>query len=550
MSARDRPAMLTRIRIANNLCPICWMPLGMEYENGGDIQDRWSVAQIIFKGKPAYSVMNPDNSSQTSRPVLGFGISDIIPHAADAPNYQKCHYVHYVQFGNRANVKNLWFGERLEYFAYMAPTAVHVSVAANNFHSLVCEERGVFSKVVSGPLKDYLGGLATNQLNCNWKVVNVLAVKLFYFFAGCQDCNQKMSLRNALPEIFDLAFPDITPLEEVVQRGGIRGGGRPAPPPKRLPVGKFFDAEEMAHFLMLSGMLDRETEVNGISFQVKDKWRQTTWSLRYIMMWCALQILFSMRMIEGTDRQIRHHRVYIYYGVMDFYASLWFYAMHCLYLLKGGAAFSAESVKNETGTFASAITMHAGAGSVVLEFEEFHFYYTSVLPIFLRKQAAAPLAPRTLEDSQLNLSTTLFGENWSVQTRDDVVNRLNEIYTGMFAMWDAHVVNISMGIHQNFQAAGIYRDFFAKPSDIVRMREARKNLPVEVNSFAGNMGSGWYWFHFRYITFNRIALESKMYQKYLRDAIIGNRNPPSAVAAVRIWRGWYEELSRAVGALG
>ena len=554
VTARDKPALQTRVRIANNLCPICWMPLGMGHERGGT-RDRWSMAQIVFKGKPAFSVANPDGNSQTSRPVLGFGISDIIPHGAGAENYNKCHYVHYLQFGNMCDVRNLWFAEGIDNLSPMVLGNVDGAVLRDGLFPMVCEQKGIFSGAVERPLSVYLGGL--RRLPCNWKVVNVLAVKLFRFFAGCQDCNQKMSLKKVLPVIFDLAFPELLAAPAPAPRASIRGraGARPPSPPRRPSAERFFKAEEMIHYLMLSGVLGDGEEVHGDQFRVRDEWRRRTWPLRYIMMWCALQILFAMWMIEKTDPQIRHHRSYIYYGVMDFYASLWFYAMHCLGMPEGGVAFDSSTVKAEDDTFASTIKKHVGAGSVVLEFEEFHFYYMSALPIFKKchgdagDAAMGGVAP-SLKDAQLNLSTMIFGEVWSISSRDDVVSRLEDIYSKMFATWRDYVQHISNLVHRNFQLEQGFRsnivDFFASPSEIIAMRDERKDLLVTVNTFAQNMGRGWFWFHFKHITFNRIALESKQYEEYLREVRIQGEAPPSVFAAVRMWRKWYEELDQAV----
>ena len=102
--ARDIPQLQRRVRVANNLCPICWMPLGIEKALNPAVRsvDAWRVVQIAFRGKPGFSLMNPDNGSETMRPVLVFGLSDRVPHANEnAPNYDRCHYVHFKQFGNQ-----------------------------------------------------------------------------------------------------------------------------------------------------------------------------------------------------------------------------------------------------------------------------------------------------------------------------------------------------------------------------------------------------------------------------------------------------------------
>ena len=155
---RELPAVLRRVRVANNVCPICWMPMRIEDEPS-DVLSRWTVAQIIFKGKPAFSVMNPDNSSQTSRPVLSFGIVDVIPHKAGACNYDKCHYVHYAQFGTQCDVRNLWFGERINTDSSLAIRELPTGVNALNLFRLVSETEGIFSAAAAGSMKTLLDGL-------------------------------------------------------------------------------------------------------------------------------------------------------------------------------------------------------------------------------------------------------------------------------------------------------------------------------------------------------------------------------------------------------
>ena len=568
--ARDNPQLQRRVRVANNLCPICWMPLGIEKALNPAVRsvDAWRVVQIAFRGKPGFSLMNPDNGSETMRPVLVFGLSDRVPHANEnAPNYDRCHYVHFKQFGNQLEVKNLWFAENIDNVTDIKMGVLDPKVNWNVFLSLVRESRGIFYKAIgaydangtvfdatTGPLSQYIATL--QHMPCNWNAINVLVVKMFRFFAGCKDCNQKMSFHAVMGVLFKLAFPNIAvPVAApppVV--GGLRGGRRrqsaadPAMPDLK------FSPEEMVHYVMLSGVLsDAEVNPNTGKFQVVNPERKQTWPLRYIMMWCALQILSGMWMIRATDQQIRHHRTYIYHGVMDFYASLWFFAMHCLRMPSGaGYRFDANPIKSDTETLAQKLTQTTTGDVPVLEFEEFHFYYTSVYPIFLRRVAAVPVG---IEGSQLNLSTVLFGQlitDFNFTTRDNVVSALRDIYIRMFTAWSSHVVHISDMIYANFTdngnpASREITDFFAAPADIIRMRSERDVLPLTVQGFSEEMGRRWFWFHFKHITFNRIALECKQYEAFLRQDNAGaQREVPSVMASIRMWRQWYVYFGQTV----
>ena len=100
---------------------------------------------------------------------------------------------------------------------------------------------------------------------------------------------------------------------------------------------------------------------------------------------------------------------------MDFYMSLWFYAMHALhYGAMPGTGFKVEekdlgTLKENETTLVDDLTPHTNG--VLLEFEEFHFYYTSVYPMFKRKLAAdVAMGGAADADSRLNLSTEVLGQ--------------------------------------------------------------------------------------------------------------------------------------------
>ena len=398
----------------------------------------------------------------------------------------------------------------------------------------------------------------------NWNSIATLARQMFKFFPGCADCNGQMTVTRYIVELFDLIFLsclDAQPLPPAL--AGIR-----ALPLRRRSVklrpSAIFNTEQMVHYLMLGGVL-RDNEVTGFEFKVDDPNRKNTWTMRYIMMWCALQILSCMWIIKKTHVSIKHHRTYIYYGVMDFYMSLWFYAMHALhYGAMPGTGFKVEekdlgTLKENETTLVDDLTPHTNG--VLLEFEEFHFYYTSVYPMFKRKLAAdVAMGGAADADSRLNLSTEVLGQalidGFPMDQYNEMTNpaqTLKSIYEAMFNEWNTHIQHVSTAIHRDFNLpAGANPiavqaiQYFAKPSDIVAMRNERANLSLTVDAFVDHMSAHWYWYHFRHITFNRMAMECKDYDDFLKT---DGMDRPSVAASVAMWRRWYKDFSAAASLL-
>ena len=102
MSGRNAKADDRKIKLACNQCPICWMPLTVQ---GTEENDRkWREVQIVFKGKPAFSVFN--GSTTFARPVIVFGINTGLSGGIKS-NAELCHFVHFSSLGDN-KVTNVW----------------------------------------------------------------------------------------------------------------------------------------------------------------------------------------------------------------------------------------------------------------------------------------------------------------------------------------------------------------------------------------------------------------------------------------------------------
>ena len=97
-----------------------------------------------------------------------------------------------------------------------------------------------------------------------------------------------------------------------------------------------------------------------MQYKITDQHSKNTWTLKYIIMWCAIQILLCQWSMANTHQDVHHHTIYIYVGIMDFYMSIWFFVLHAMGFEDG----------KSTG----------------MDFEVFHYYYMSCYGLFRKRQ--------------------------------------------------------------------------------------------------------------------------------------------------------------------
>ena len=259
-----------------------------------------------------------------------------------------------------------------------------------------------------------------------------------------------------------------------------------------------FNTEEMMHYLMLSGML-HDDEVRNDVFTIQDEKSKKTWTLKYLIMWCSLQIKFCKWNINRTEGPIRHHRTYIDHGIMDFYMSLWFYALHCLKYVQNDRTVDLKSVKKENETDITfeqwlkedndtlAQNMQNFTATQPLEFEEFHYYYTSVLPFFIKRYYIPAYTCSNLSDMVFSLIDHTDGTSANncfdlEGLRNPAIliiavkKNISVIYKAVFFAWDVYVLDVSAMIHADMPDVGLNENqtfiklFFTKPSRIFGKR--------------------------------------------------------------------------------
>jgi len=573
---RNKAALEKRAKLANNICPICWMPLSI---GEGKVAECWRAVQMAFKGKPAFSIRNPNGIGDVSRPVKAFGINPLT--GSTQANCEQCHYVHFSMFGDHSDLNNLWYG--CEFFQNIPmcnneaePTKLDV------FYSGIREDRSIFSVAVSNPkFNDYIRN-ALEDDNSNWKMITILAVKMFRFFPGCTDCNSHMTISKLIETLFDQLFPSDT----YVSRFPAPDAPVQNPPIHQRPKNKFrksrkkkeFDVEEMIHYLMLSGMLKAGIDVQNISrFSIADLDRRKTWTLKYIIMWCALQIIFCQWNIKQTAGSIGHHRNYMFFGTMDFYMSLWFYALHCLGSTEKPQSMDLTTIKKEAieRTYTDdketlAENMAPYTIKKPLDFEEFHYYYTSVFPFFLNKHYPNGKIHSNLSLSVFSLgdgpdfdasSSTLVGLERPDILLNAVRNNLGLVYEKVFTAWGNYVSTFSAMIHNDFAipsdedlVLSVLRAniglFFIKPSEIIAKRGVKERLNLDIDTFIDHQSPYWYWFHFKNITMPQIR---RLCREYDRETLQGQASPhfkPDRVVCITLWRRWFQLFDARVRALG
>lgn len=592
---RNAVALDIRAKYANNVCPICWMPLCL---GNGDMAFRWRAVQMAFKGKPAFSIRNPyPGHGEVGRPIKAFGICPFT--ASTMPNYEQCHYVHFSMFGEHSDLRNLWYG--CEFGGCDLKNNDNEPQKMDSFFARVREDKSLFAAVArERSFLTYIDRVS-NDPNSNWNVITLLAVKMFRFFPGCVDCNSHMTISKPVKTLFDQLFPvgetyisrEDPAEEEEIEETMMETAEKRKPRGKKKT--KNFNTEEMMHYLMLSGMVQNHDMVNKYTFNIREQNRKNTWTLKYIMMWCALQIVLCQWNMHKTGKTIRHHRFYIDYGIMDFYMSLWFYALHCLNYAPNDDSLDLKLVKTEDSdrqtfedwlksdkdTLAENIRQFTRS-THPLEFEEFHYYYASVMPFFIRKYINPTYKFSNLSEMVFSLrhggESAKSGLNLGDLNKPALLvmavkQNLSVIYKAMFLAWDTFLSHLSDMIHrdmpdgaepmggvaepvrdaeegeltpQNIKA--FMRKFFTKPSQIIAKRQIVQRLPLEIQSFNDHLSSFWYWFHFKHITMAQIW---RLCKEYCTQSLkSGTSDKADSTTCVVLWHSWYRQFDIRVKALG
>ncbi len=177
-----------------------------------------------------------------------------------------------------------------------------------------------------------------------------------------------------------------------------------------------------------------------ISFKIGDERDCLSWKFRFVLMWCLLQVIFSVFEGNSIKPLFRHHISYVYGGIQDFYLSLLFFLLHC----------------------ANGYTQE---GRFTLTFEVFHFFYSSHLPFFLAKNHQNPGNGRSL--SEIILKTVDNSSEIQLGNKDnDHFNKVeikalfNQLKDSVLRFWNESFKPLSDFIHERENPGGEYAGFF------------------------------------------------------------------------------------------
>ena len=523
-SRRDARLIKKRLCLGFNICPICWMPLAVDTNQ--PIDKRWENVSVSFKGKPAFSIKHPSVSRSLARHTFAFGIMGIAP---GKRNYEKCHYVHYSMVGNVDGINSYWtlytvhdvaglvrligptdLSDEIATFRAVLPQTVRANADFIAFNSKVCVDDGVF-KLACGRTSRI--NILINSFTLNHAgIQGVVSLVKTKFFVGCRDCNSCMTFINETRNLFRMIF--FPALDVSIHERKVN-----------TLINTAFNTistETAVHYIMLSGIIFRDEHVNdrlNNTFEIISAQERKTWQLRYVLVWCALQILMSLWKFYGMDKKIGHHKSYVYIAVADFYFSLLFFVLH----------------------EASRPTLQTGED---IQFEQFNFFYASHVPFFMRAQESN-LAMAVL---QMDAACHRF-EAPNVRERDAgvaiVTRQLGQILDASAAFWNDHFQHVSVFVSRRTDVA-VRPDvsgFFIPPGDIVTRYDSllKTRLAPSVQLFAEKMNPVWYWYHFKHITMPRIAHLCKQYDLAVQ---------PLSMQGMRLWRRWYRVFDASVRALG
>ena len=500
--------------------------------------DAWRRVQVDFKNKPADAIYNINNTERNRR-VNVFGRID-----EDRLNYESCHILHQTA-NSKSSVSwnNVWArftGAPDELADGRGPFQLSADepFKTKAFYETVCVESGIFS-AGCGVFALYDVMLPSGRQYRGDRFDTVFK-RVFDRFAGCVDCNSKMTLNEFPPLLFKLVFPHDSYRSN-------QDAMRDSAPQKK------FDTASSMYYLMLSGLLRRENvDADAGTFGVADMDHRRSWKFRFVAIWCQLQILFCLWKWASTPQNFMHHTSYIYTGTADFYMALLFFAMH------------------------RASDMFQGRGH--FEFETFHYFFTSLYPEYIRHRSGGDVS-----QIPFNLSLTILLEDgvddqlqfWACplsteqSSRDESLTKvraqLQRMQVKIKSGWEFQIMYLSDWINLQFKLPTelmppynqdtlnlhtMYGNFFSSRATVENILAYMDDKPLNLDAYIAALTPALYWFHFKHITQLAINALCDQCDNYYEQAPIPNSRPAIRAAHLRLWRQWYNVFHGDVQMLG
>jgi len=518
--------LMKKARKSMNVCPICWMPLyyyvpaekGVKFEG----LDKWRELQTIFKSKHSFSLQN-DTTTERSRNKVVFGYCDLFFSTKDSMCVNDSHLFHKSQSSadEELEVNNIWNvftgtseDEKTEY-GMDFDTGVEHNAKTTDFYRNVCVENGLF-KSSNGVFATYEKVCESNKHASGdseekIKLTNVENVfkQMCDTFAGCVDCNKKMSTFRYVKKIFDVFFP----LETILRRFTMT----------RLDV--------MTHYIILSGLIKKDEHKSHGNFFLLNVDRienRKSWKFRVIIIWCYLQILCCLWEEDETSEHFRHHKNYIFTGTADLYMAFIFYLMF-------------RSVDNITRL-------------EFISFESFHYFYTSYVPFYLKKHNDDHVDIVNISRVVLQTNIDLFRSPFHYidsEIKNALRKQMEVLQIAVCDFWVskmkyiAHYIyqteKIPVGISSNGQSfMGLYEFFLPayKALEIINKSTGKEGyvaVTLSIKGYSDFLGPYWYWFHFRQIT----AVRIKQLCKEFKDKMESGSLSVARKTGLKLWNDWF-----------
>ena len=468
-----------------NTCPICWMPL---YIGEGPEAEKWCKVQVAFKNKPSESTKNPV-STENNRSKHAFGLP------FDECNCNGAHLLHrssqgvfLVRWDNVWNSVGLANGALIEF-----EQNVFEPLKNSDFFEATCVENGIFKNIDDSlNLIKLVGGYKKFEPD----QVRPLFDRLLALFAGCKDCNGKMTINEYIPKLFNLVYNTgmYSKKTGVVRDTAADERRRPR---RKDEYSERFDEEGSVHYLLLSGMVKKaDIQKDGGKFNISDLNRRKTWSFDFIVCWCQLQILLSLWKWASVPSEFGHHVDYIYLGTADLYMAFILFSIHRMCITR--------------------------PGTKLIEFETFHFFYSSLLPQLIRKRIGGN-TPHNLFMCACNASgIPISKEEWdnpfTKTTREDnrlekVRKHMQKIRTCIYRFWDSHFKYISNMIYHELDSVNYpliphppqdidYSNYFTTQTscELILSNFTRIQRTLTLQESVNQLTPKLYWLHFKYIT--------------------------------------------------
>lgn len=494
------------------LCVDASMPAGTSDE-------QWLRAQFCFKGKPSFII----EGAAGPRNINGFG--PVHPLAATrTQSIDACHFVHTSVSDGSTHFHNLWAqcddaDRRTDDLSMLLNTFPREAAKPLQFLEELTIERSIFRDTEPTGTSMVDAFLFAPDRWVNIPLLNTaIQTMTKSTFAGCVDCNSKMTQMGKVPAFFSESFPSVRNVSLV--RVEYRDNA-------------------MMNYLLLQGML-RVDNVFGppdaanvrAPFQTplgyQSIWispaQQRTWKMKLGVMWCYFSIFMSNHSLSRLKPPFAHHSAYIFLGTSDFYLSM------VLYII-----YVANIPRDMLVT--------------PLLFEEFHYFYAKNIPFYLRHRGKLGTRTPTAPYFSNSLTNAILGADASRDNgfawmeapaglgldspndrhlfRDAQVF-IGQIHASLCRFVVRHFNPLCGELYHARASPDLVLDYFARTDRVSDLLRQSNHAAMTIQAYVTLLGPDRYWFHFKAITMAQIA----------RDLAISREHYAVADASSAIIDNW------------